>query len=156
MAAVGRPTFIIPSLGALYDSLADYAYPLVRFTMGAVLVPHGMQKLFGMYGAPAMDVYVKAFADAGAWAASPFWVYLIGCVEFIGGICLAIGLLTRFWAVLCVLFMAVATFGVHWPNGWFWLARGFEVPASWGLIYLAILIKGGGKLSVDRAIGKEF
>ncbi len=156
MAAITRPALIVPSPGRLYESLSDYTYPLIRFVMGAILVPHGMQKLLGMYGAPPMEGYLKSFALAGSWASSPFWVYYIGTIELIGGICLAVGLLTRLWALQAVLFMAVGAFLVHWPNGWFWTARGFEVPLTWGVIYFAILIKGGGKWSVDRALGKEF
>jgi putative oxidoreductase len=51
--------------------------------------------------------------------------------------------------------MAVAAFHVHWPYGFLWINRGYEYPLFWGLVALAILIEGGGALSVDRRIGKE-
>jgi putative oxidoreductase len=80
----------------------------------------------------------------------------IGLLELVGGTMLAIGFLTRLVAIQVVGFMAVATFYVHWSNGFFWPDGGFEYPLFWGLIALAIVIRGGGKLSVDRAIGREF
>ena len=33
---------------------------------------------------------------------------------------------------------------------------GYEYALLWGLITLAIAFRGGGALSVDRAIGREF
>jgi uncharacterized membrane protein YphA (DoxX/SURF4 family) len=64
-------------------------------------------------------------------------------------------LLTRPVALLFAGFMAVAAFHVHLKIGWFWTARGMEVPLYLLLICLAILIRGGGVLSVDRMLGRE-
>lgn len=36
---------ILPALGGLYERLSPLAYALVRFSTGAVLVPHGVQKV---------------------------------------------------------------------------------------------------------------
>jgi putative oxidoreductase len=68
---------------------------------------------------------------------------------------LVIGLLTRPVAALFVGFMAVAAFHVHIKIGWFWTGRGMEVPLYLMLICLAILIRGGGPLSLDRTLGRE-
>jgi putative oxidoreductase len=43
----------------------------------------------------------------------------------------------------------------HFPNGYLWTARGYEYPLLWGLLFLAIAIRGGGPYSVDRLIGRE-
>jgi putative oxidoreductase len=40
--------------------------------------------------------------------------------------------------------------------GWFWTNHGMEVPLYLMLISLAILIRGGGPYSLDRALGREF
>jgi putative oxidoreductase len=84
------------------------------------------------------------------------WGYWIAILEFAGGIMLAIGFLTRPVAFLVAVEMAVAVIGVHLPNGFFWTAKGFEYPLLWGLLALAIAIRGGDRLSVDRALGAEF
>ena len=43
----------------------------------------------------------------------------------------------------------------HSKIGWFWTGRGMEIPLYLMLICLAILIRGGGPLSVDRTLGRE-
>jgi putative oxidoreductase len=68
---------------------------------------------------------------------------------------LAAGLFTRFVAAQVIGFMAVAAFKVHWGAGFFWNKGGYEYPLFWGLMALAILIRGGGALSLDFRIGKE-
>ncbi len=149
--AASAPKRIIPALGPIYDSLSCYAYPLIRFTCGIMLVPHGYRKLF--QGGVANTA--KGMAAMGLEPAT-FLAWYIGCLEVFGGIMLAIGLLTRPVAALVVGFMAVAAFHVHWANGYFWINKGYEVPLFWGLVAVAILIRGGGALSVYRRLGKEF
>ena len=52
--------------------------------------------------------------------------------------------------------VAVAVFKVHLANGFFWSNGGYEYPLLWGLIALALAFRGGGELSIDRALGREF
>lgn len=141
----------------IYEGLANYAYPLLRVMMGLIFIPHGMQKLFGVFGAFPMTGYVGFFNKfLGPTFGTSGWVYYIGCLEFFGGIALAIGLLTRLVALQFVAFMAVAAILVNSEVGWFWTKGGTEVSLSWGIVCLCILIRGGGAMSVDRRIGKEF
>ena len=144
---------IIPGLQSLYDRLAILAYPMVRVVAGLWLMPHGGAKLFGWYGG---DITKTAgfFAKMGFEPALPL-AYYIGTLEFFGGLMIAIGFLTRFWAIQVVGMMAVVSFLVHWPNGFFWANKGAEYPLMWGVIMLAIFIEGGGMLSLDRKIGRE-
>ena len=151
MAATARPALIIPALGSFYDWLSEYAYPLFRFAMGIALVPHGLHTLFGTFTVPP----TKSFLDAATWLTSSGWISYIGLLEVVGGICIAIGFLTRFLAAQVVIVVLIALFAVHLPNGYFWTARGAEWPLSWLVFFLGILLYGGGRLSVDRAIGKE-
>lgn len=147
---VERPRRFIPALSPLYDSLAAYSYPLIRVAAGLMLVPHGWGKLFEG-GIPGT---AQGMASLGLEPAYVFAVY-IGLLEFFGGLLLAVGFLTRLAAILVAGFMAVAAFYVHWPNGFFWTDHGFEYPLFWGLVALAIFFRGGGRLSVDRALGWE-
>src|SRR3981081_180038 len=87
---LNAPQPIFPALRALYEPLAPYAYALMRFCVGATIVPHGYTKLFQGAVAPAAGTIAKlGLEPAIAWA------YFVGAVEFFGGILLAIGLLTR-------------------------------------------------------------
>ena len=148
------PVRIIGFVGPLYDRLQPLSYPFMRFITGLFLMPHGADKLFGTFGG-GIEQTAGFFAHVGLQPALPL-AYLVGGTEFFGGLCIAIGLLTRPAAFGVIILMAVAIFGVHLPHGFFAQAGGFEYPALWGAMALGILIRGGGELSVDRAIGREF
>ena len=148
-----KPHYVVPALGRLYATLDVYGWALVRVATGLFFVPHGMQKLFGLWGGDIAKT-AEGFAAQGLHPAM-FWAYYIGCLEFFGGLCLVIGLLTRPAAALFAGFMFVAAFHVHIHIGWFWTNRGMEVPLYLFLICVAIVIRGGGALSLDRAIGRE-
>src|SRR5205823_8978087 len=135
------PQSIIPALRVLYEPLAPYAYGFMRFCVGAIIVPHGYTKLFQRAVSPAAGMIAKlGLEPALAWA------YSVGIIEFFGGILLAIGLLTRLAAAALVIEFAVIVFAVKFANGFFAFKNGFEFELLLGLLCLAILFKGGGKL----------
>jgi putative oxidoreductase len=152
--SAAAPRFFIPALGGIYAGLDALVWPLVRFVTGFWLVPHGAGKLFGLWGSSVAGT-AGSFAKIGLEPAYPL-AMLVGCTEFFGGLCIALGFLTRPAALAAGIFLATATFFAHWGNGFFWTARGFEYPAMWMLLCLAVVIRGGGRLSVDRVIGREF
>jgi len=148
-----RPRYLVPPLAGIYGALETFAWPLVRVATGLFFVPHGMQKLFGFWGGN-MARTIEGFGKQGLEPAA-FWAYYIGCLELFGGLLLAIGLLTRPVAALFAGFMAVAAFHVTIQRGWFWTQGGMEIPLYLMLICIALLIRGGGALSVDKALGRE-
>lgn len=152
--ARNAPDLYVPAMAGLYARVKDLAYPSIRFWTGVFLIPHGAQKLFGLWGGD-IDRTAAFFAKMGLEPALPL-AYLVGGVEFFGGILIAIGLLTRPAAAAATVLLAVAAFHIHLGNGFFWGARGYEYPLLWGLVTLAVLCGGGGRWSVDSAIGKEF
>lgn len=141
---------ILPFVAPIERALEPYAWPLVRITAGAMLIPHGWGKLFG----GGLSGTAEGFRNMGLEPAMALATY-IGVLEVFGGLCIALGLLTRFWSAQVVGFMTVATFYVHWPNGFNWTNGGYEYPLFWGLVALAITFRGGGLLSLDRRIGRE-
>lgn len=142
----------VPGLGGLYAKFEPYTWLMIRVVAGALLIPHGYQKLF----VPGvMDGTAGFFGQMGLVPAA-FWVWVIALLEFAGGIMLVVGFLTRPVAAMVVGFMAVAAFYVHMGNGFFWNKGGFEYPLMWGVVALAILIRGAGDYSVDKKLGKEF
>ena len=147
---------IVPALAPLHERLATLSYPMIRFCTGLFLMPHGAQKLFGWFGGGGLSGTAGFFSQNLGLEPGMFWAVLVGGTEFFGGLCLAIGLLTRPAALAVALLMAVAAYLVHLPNGFFWSAGGYEYPLLWGLIALAVAMRGGGNFSVDRAIGHEF
>ena len=145
----------IPALGGFYDAVSGLGYPLIRFITGLILMPHGAGKLFGWFGGRGIEGTAAGFAKMGLEPALPL-ANVVGVTEFFGGLLVAIGLLTRPAAIGIVAIMAVAVFQVHLKNGFFWFNGGYEYPLLWGIVALAIVFCGGGALSVDRKIGKEF
>ena len=142
---------LIPSLGNLYRCFSQYSYAFMRFSTGAVLVPHGVQKiLYIPVGRIADNVAAHGFP-------APF---LLTCLtyftESVAAACLALGLFTRIAALMVWIEMAVIIAYFQWPFGYFWTNRGIEYALRWLLLCTAIFFRGGGRYSLDRLIGKEF
>ncbi len=144
-----KQSLVFPFVAPLYDALAPLAYPLVRISLGAILLPHGYDKLF-LAGAAnaARNPILKIFGDPLVGA------YFIGCVEFFGGLMLVLGLLTRFAAGAIAIEMFVIAFFVLWP-AWGWTNRGMEYAIFMMLIAIAIFIRGGGQFSLDAKLPKQ-
>jgi len=141
---------IIKVLDPIYEVLEPLSYPLIRFVAGAMMVPHGYAKVFG-----GIEGTTKFFASVGLEPALTLAWY-VGLLELVGGVCVAFGFLTRFMSAQLVGLLAVATFYIHLPGGFLWVKGGFEYPLFWMVIMIAITIQGGGKLSVDNLMAKEF
>lgn len=145
-----EPQLILPVLRPLYEKLSILSWPLVRLIAGGFLITHGIPKLF---------VGVQAFA-AGSLArrgiepALPL-AYVVFFLETIGAVMIVLGLLTRPIALLLCIEFAVIVWS-HLPLGYAWSKGGWEYPAFWGLLFLAILFRGGGPYSLDRKLGREF
>src|SRR4029079_8088067 len=148
---IDRQRLIIPGMAGVYQCFAPHSYAFMRFVTGAILVPHGIQKVFT---AP-IDRYVTSIGGKGI----PFPEVLASLVLFaasLGAICLAIGLFTRIAAAMVGIQMLVITFLFQWQYGYFWTSRGYEFALMWALICIAIWFRGGGRYSVDYYLGKEF
>jgi putative oxidoreductase len=148
----GETQLLIPGLRPFYSGVAPYIYPLVRIATGLVLLPHGCQKLLGMFGGGGLSGTMAFFEKIGFGGTAGA---IVAFLEFFGALGVAFGFLTRFWAAALAIEMAVAVLGVHMPNGYFWTKAGFEYPLLWGILFFAIALRGGGNLSIDKAIGKE-
>jgi putative oxidoreductase len=148
---IDRQRLIVPAMSGVYQSFAPYSYAFMRFVTGAILVPHGIQKVFtAQIGRFATNIGAKGIPFADLLA------YLVFFTESVGAICLAIGLFTRIAAAMVGLQMLVIVFMFQWQYGYFWTNRGYEFALMWVLMCVAIWFKGGGRYSVDHYIGKEF
>lgn len=151
--SVTSPKPLVPALSGITTALSPLAWPMVRVAAGLFLMPHGAQKLFGWFGGYGLEASGQFFADQLGLPA--YFATLAALVEFFGGLLLAVGLLTRLAAAAVVVLMAVAVLAVHLPAGFFWTAGGYEYPLFWGIVALAFAIRGGGRYSLDAAIGRE-
>ncbi|MFN3739395.1 MAG: DoxX family protein [Thermodesulfovibrionales bacterium] len=132
----------------------------LRLSLGIVVFPHGAQKVLGWYGGPGFYKTIEFF---GTQLHFPVWLILLLMItEFLGSIGLVFGFLTRICALAIGTSMAVCAYLNHLKNGFFmnWFGtqqgEGFEYHILVVGISLALLIKGGGFLSIDRAMsGKK-
>ncbi len=127
---------------------------ILRLFLGFVFVMHGSQKLLGAFGGSGVPGFAGQLAKYGI-EPHLLWAWVVAITEFVGGICIFFGFLTRFWAAGLVIDMTVAVVKVHLVNGFFWSNRGFEFVLTLGVIALVLLMTGPGSLSMDRAIGIE-
>lgn len=139
--------FIIPGLSGLYAALAPLTVLYMRVIAGVAFMVHGWPKINAPMGAVGM---VEGLGFHPGW----FWAPLLAATEFFGGLLLALGLLTRPAALATSIVLCVTTY-FHWVVQ----AEGFsgaEKSLLWLAITLYFVAHGGGRLSVDRAIGKQF
>lgn len=147
MSAVERePTLFFPVLEKFYDRVVPLSWLLIRCSVGLILAVHGSGQVTKVFA---------YFAHGVVPSGGILRVSLLLMSEFVGGICIALGLFTRFFAPAAAIEMAVITFGVYWHNGFSWTVRGYEYTLMWGLLLFAIALRGGGPYSLDRLIGRQ-
>jgi putative oxidoreductase len=130
-----------------------------RLALGAVILPHGMQKALGLFGGYGFTGTMGFLQSMGM----PFLIALLVILaEFVGSIGLILGLGTRFMAFSVGLTMAgAAILGGHINNGffmnWFGMQKGEGVEYFILVVglALALLISGSGKYSFDNLISKN-
>ncbi|MEM7008124.1 MAG: DoxX family protein [Thermodesulfobacteriota bacterium] len=142
-------------MGSLLHTDDDFGVFLARIFLGIVILPHGLQKLLGMFGGAGFSGTVDFFVGSGIPTAVAILI-IIG--ESFGAIALIIGLLTRLAALGIAIIMLGAIFMVHLQYGFFmnWFGNqageGFEYHLLALGLSLVVLIKGGGKWSIDKAL----
>ena len=132
---------------------------ILRVALGMVMFPHGAQKLLGWFGGPGFSSALAMFSNNLHVPAALAVLVIIG--ESFGAVGLIVGLGTRIAAfgILCNMLGAIVM--VHWPNGFFmnWSGKqageGFEYHLLAIAMSLAIMIGGGGRWSIDRAVEKN-
>ena len=105
-----------------------------------MLASHGAQKTLGMFG--------------GKLATAPHMMFA-GWVELVGGLLVAIGLLTRPAAFLCSGLTAVAYFMAHAPQGWHPVVNRGELAVVYCFLFLFIFLHGPGRYAVDALISRK-
>ncbi len=92
------------------DGVASLA---LRLILGPVLIGAGWEKITGenWFSQEMMPFPFSVLPVELSW-------FLASWTEFLGGICLLVGLGVRFWAIPMAVTMWVAAVSVHWDNGW--------------------------------------
>lgn len=124
----------------------------IRLALGAVMFAHGAQKVLGSFGGPGFNTHISGNTPFGFMRPAWLWLAVAAFAEFFGGILVLLGLLTRVGAFFIACVMLTAIIGVHWPGGFFASTRGYEFPMSLLAMAIALLIAGGGQVSIDKGL----
>jgi len=135
---------------AMTDS-RDLGLLALRLGVGATLIAHGTQKLFGWFGGHGL-AGTAAFFESVGFTPGRANALLAGAGEAGGGSLLALGLATPAAGAAVAGTMAVAA-SMHKDNGFFAQDGGLEYPAVLALTAGAIALSGPGRLSLDAALG---
>lgn len=127
----------------------DLGLAVLRVITGTIFVAHGAQKLF-VYG---LDGVAGGFANMGI----PFPTIvgpMVGLLEFVGGLALITGLLTRLAGTGLAINMLGAFLLVHLPAGFF-MPNGYEFVMMLGASALTLTLTGAGQYSIDALISRR-
>ena len=136
----------------------SWAITVVRVVLGVVFFAHGAQKVLGWFGGYGLRGTTGYLQSIGL----PLPVaYLVCFFEFLGGIGLVLGFLTRLAALAVAVVMVGAIVKVHWPHGFFlnWnltpgQGHGYEANLALLAMAVACLLAGGGALAVDALLAR--
>jgi putative oxidoreductase len=141
-----NPTPIVPALTPLYRALEPFGYAIMRLASGGIMATYGWAKLFGNGMARDAELFHKLGLEPAS-----FFGYFTGSLEFFGGSMVAVGLLTRPAAAMLLGELLVIVIMVIVPRG-----TDYQLTVVWIGTFVLILFRGGGRISVDRLIGREF
>ena len=142
----------------IFGTQNDMAGLIMRLTLGAVMLPHGLQKVFGLFGGAGLQATLQSFTTRMGLL-MPVAILVI-LAESAGALGLIFGFCTRLCALGIALVMGGAIVMVHWQHGFFmnWFGRqageGFEYHLLVIGLALALLVHGGGKWSFDQRIAR--
>ena len=135
------------------------AFLTARVFLGAVIFPHGAQKLLGWFGGYGFGGTMQFFTGTVGlpWLAG----FAVIMLEFFGALALIAGLGTRLLAgAYCVLALGII-FSSHGQHGFFmnWFGNqageGYEYFLLWLGLAASLLLTGGGAYALDAVIRRS-
>jgi len=143
------PRLLLPFLEPFYRAATPFSWLVIRAAAGVDFAIHGWEKVARL---PVIFAAISSGTTASLKPQfDPTHNIILAFFEFVGGICIALGLFTRFFAAAAAIELAIITFTVFWPHGY----HGYEYTLWWGLIMFAIALRGGGPYALDRRLGRE-
>jgi putative oxidoreductase len=147
--AASEPRLLLPFLAPFYRVAIPFSWLVIRVAAGLDFAIHGWEKVV------RLPVIFAAISNGSTAALKPQFDpthnIVLAFFEFVGGLAIALGLFTRFFAAAAAIELAIITFTVFWAKGY----HGYEYVMLWGLIMFAIALRGGGPWALDRRLGRE-
>lgn len=129
---------------------------IARITLGAVMLPHGLQKAFGMFGGYGFEGTMGFFTETVGLP----WIlgFLAIVAESAGALALIVGAASRLAAFGIGSVMLGAVVTSHLPHGFFMNWSGAQAGEGFEFHILAIglaaivMVAGAGRASIDRRL----
>ena len=121
------------------DRLQPLGLLVLRVVLGAILIGYGYGKVFGG---------LHKMASMAASLGLPGWLgYVSAFTEFVGGMLLVVGLLTRLTSIAVCINMLVAVKS-QFHSGFL---HGYDYPLACAAMAFALIFLGAGPISLDWA-----
>lgn len=130
-------------MNTFLERFKPYALTLLRVVSGYLIMAHGLDKVFGLFGGQAVPL--ASLMGIG------------GLIELVFGLFLILGLLTRFSAFILSGQLAVAYFMFHASAGNPFLpyVNKGELAALYAFVFFLFIFTGSGPLAIDNHIFKK-
>ncbi len=144
-------------MSPIFETDPSFSYLVLRLGLAVAFFAHGSQQLLAWFGGHG---FKQTLGNWNQRYGIPAPLGVVGIfTEFFGSFALLVGFLTRPFALGLVIFMAVAIQKAHWEHGFFLARRpgegsGIEYCLALFLMALALLIGGGGAMSIDRLLSQ--
>jgi putative oxidoreductase len=134
-----------------------WSFLLIRLVIGVILMAHGALKL-GLFGGESLAAWIQR-SELGMMG------YLVIGGEILGGLCILLGFLVRFFALTNIIFMVGAIVRVSGRNGFFLgngllpdgqpVPDGFEFNLALITLLLPLMLAGPGPYTLLRLFVKH-
>ena len=131
---------------------SDLGLLLLRLVVGLTFAAHGAQKAFGWWHGPGWAGWQNAIGRMGFRPIGLFATLSVAA-ELLGGVFLALGMVTPLAAAILVAQSVVIIIKVHAPSGFWNKSSGIEFPLALGTAALVIGLTGPGTMSFDAVEG---
>lgn len=128
------------------NNLSKWTLALLRVVLGVIFAYHGYLKLFVAGALPGTAAF---FAQVGIPMANVSAV-VVAFAEFVGGLFLILGVVTKWTALVLMFQMLVAFFMVHLKNGLIVSNGGYEFVLLILAGLVVLLVNGAGALSLGK------
>lgn len=140
----------------IFSTSGTYVGLILRLAAGAIMLPHGAQKMLGSFGGYGFSGTMQYFTKT---MGLPWLVgFLVIVTEFIGALCLLFGFATKLWAIAFIAVMTGAIITTSYSNGFFmnWFGNqqgeGFEYHLLMIAICISLLLTGCGRFGIDNLL----
>lgn len=132
-----------------WHSGLDLGLLVLRVVLGATMLGHGAQKLFGLFGGPGINGFADILgSDFGFTDHTTLLTWITALTESIGGLLLVVGLFSPF-AAAGILGVTASAVYVKFHGGFFGPPDGFEYELLLATSAFVVLFTGPGRLAVD-------